>query len=131
MKKSILLAISLSFGIQGCSSSPPKVAVDYLRISDMAMFAKHKAMCTDIAMTYDLSVETASDSVVGAAVGGIAIAGIATAIAGAVFWPAVPFIAAGTAAGAYLGGSGSDNAEKETRERILRECLVEKGYKVY
>jgi hypothetical protein len=121
----------LSIALSGCGSTPPKVAIDPTGIQDLKKFEKDKNMCTDVAMTYDLGQETAVDATSGALIGGTAVAGIATAIAGAVFLPALPFIAAGSAAGGYIGGSGSDDYEKRSRERILRECLTEKGYKVY
>jgi hypothetical protein len=125
------IAIISLVTLTGCGSTAPKVAVDPTGIQNLAKFEKDKAMCTDVAMSYDLSSETAVDATTGALIGGAAVAGIATIVAGAIFLPALPFIAAGTAAGGYLGGSGSDDYEKRSRERILRECLTNKGYKVY
>jgi hypothetical protein len=56
---------------------------------------------------------------------------IATAVAGAVFLPAVPVIVAGGAIGGGAGSGISKSAETQARESILADCLNERGYKAY
>ena len=67
----------------------------------------------------------------GAAIGTAAVAGIATAVAGAVFLPAIPFMIAGGLAGGGLWGASASKDEQEVREGVLTGCLSDKGYKVY
>ena len=66
-----------------------------------------------------------------AAAGGAAVAGVATAVAGAVFAPAIPFILAGSAAGGALMGGSAKKKETAAREAILAQCMTDRGYKAY
>jgi len=125
-----LIAGMLCVSIAGCAAGP-QVAVDPKSITDTAKYESDMAECKAVAESYDLSSSTGKSAVVGAAAGGIAVAGIATAVAGAVFLPAVPFIIAGTAAGGGLAGGLSKNKETAAREKILAECMTERGYKAY
>ena len=53
------------------------------------------------------------------------------AVAGGLFPPAIPFIAAG-ALGAGAGGVGYGQAkESEAREKIYAECMNQRGYRAY
>jgi hypothetical protein len=85
----------------------------------------------NLAKTVDLSSEKATKALAGAAIGAAAVAGFATAIAGAVFAPAIPFMIAGGAAAGGLWGNKVSEEEKRARESILLQCLDVKGYKVY
>lgn len=114
----------------GCASAP-QVVIDPKSISNEAKYQRDMDECHSIARTYDLSQSTTKNAVVGGAVGGVAVAGVATAIAGAVFWPAIPFIAAGAAAGGLAGGGITKSGETTAREKILADCLTDRGYKTY
>ena len=74
-----------------------------------------------------MSGDTGKNAALGAAAGAVGVAGIATAIAGAVFLPAIPFIIAGGVAG----GGMTKQKENEARENILSNCLTERGYKAF
>ena len=76
----------------------PQVVVDTSKVENLEQYKIDKAQCTKLASTIDLNTEAASKALAGGAAGGLAVAGVATAVAGAVFLPALPFIAAGTAA---------------------------------
>ena len=129
MKKiSFLLAIIV--GISGCASSVV-VAVDPASITDKAKFDQDYKLCQDVAKTYDLSSDTTTNAAMGAAAGAVGVAGVATAVAGAIFWPAIPFIIAGGAAGGGVSGGLTKQKESEARESILSSCLTERGYKAF
>jgi hypothetical protein len=118
------------FGITGCASSP-QIAIDPNSVKDKALLQKDMADCKKVSETYDLGKTTGANAVVGAAAGGATVAGVATAIAGAVFAPAIPFIVAGSVAGAGVGGGSTQMKESAAREKILGDCMTERGYKVY
>ena len=114
-----------------CASSTPRIAVDPSTIADQETYDADFNSCLTLAQTIDLGSEAATKAVAGAAIGATAVAGVATAVAGAVFAPAVPFIIAGGAAGGGLWGASVSKEEKEAREAVLAQCLNDKGYKVY
>ena len=105
--------------------------MDPSTITDQDAYNTDFDNCLTLAKTIDLTGETATKAVAGAAIGATAVAGVATAVAGAVFAPAVPFIIAGGAAGGGLWGASVSKEEKEAREAVLAQCLNDKGYKVY
>jgi hypothetical protein len=115
--------------ITGCSSI--NVAIDPTSIKDREQYQQDYRACQEIAETYDLSGDTAANSVLGAAAGATTVAGIATAVAGAVFLPAIPFIIAGGALGGGLGGGLTKSKENEARGAILSNCLEDRGYKAF
>ena len=125
-----LIVLSCALVLAGCASTP-QVAVDPKTIHDTAKYNKDRDDCTAIATTYDLNEKAGKNAMIGGAAGATAVAGIATAVAGAVFLPAVPFILAGGAAGATAGGGMSKMEETQARESILAQCMTERGYKVY
>lgn len=127
-KTSGLLAIAIF--TSGCVSSV-NVAVDPGSIKDQAKFQSDYKICQDIASTYDLSSDTGTNAALGAVAGAAGVAGVATAIAGAVFWPAIPFIIAGGALGGGVGGGITKQKESDARENILTGCLSERGYKAF
>lgn len=114
----------------GCAGQP-QVVIDPRSIQSEAQYRKDMDECHAIARTYDLSGNTARNAALGATAGGVAVAGVAVAIAGAVFLPAVPFIAAGAAAGGTTGGGLTKSGETAAREKILADCLTDRGYKAY
>lgn len=124
------VAIFLMIFVAGCASKP-QVAVDPKSIGDVAKFNKDKDECTAVATTYDLGEKSTKNAVIGGTAGAVGVAGIATAVAGAVFLPAVPFIIAGGAAGATAGGGLTKMEETKVRENILAQCMSERGYKIY
>ena len=125
-----LLLIVASIALISCASTP-KLAVNPLSVTSEKQYDADYESCLEIAKTYDLSGETAVKTVAGAAAGGIAVAGVATAVAGAVFAPAIPFIIAGSLAGGGLWGSNTSKEEAMAREKILVQCMRDRGYEVY
>ncbi len=123
-----LLAVLIA--LTGCASKP-QVAVDPKSITDVQKYNKDKDECTAVAASYDLGEKAGKNAMIGGAAGAVGVAGIATAVAGAVFLPAVPFIVAGGAAGATAGGGMTKMEETKARENILAQCMTERGYKVY
>ena len=67
----------------------------------------------------------------GATIGSASVAGVATAVSGAVFAPAIPFMIAGGPAGGGLWGASASKKEQAARKSVLVGCLLDKGYKVY
>ena len=128
MKK--VLSIALCVSLLGCSTAP-QVAIDPKSIVDTAKYEADMSECKTVAESYDLSSATGTSAVAGAAAGGVAVAGVATAIAGALFAPAIPFIIAGTLAGGGAAGGYSKAKETAAREKILADCMTERGYKAY
>lgn len=130
--KVIHLAILISaLLLSSCTSKNPKIAVDPSSIQDQAAYDKDFKSCLALAKTIDISDEKLMKSIGGAAIGTAAVAGIATAVAGAVFAPAIPFMIAGGLAGGGLWGASASKEEQAARESVLVGCLSDKGYKVY
>jgi hypothetical protein len=124
---SCVIAVAL---LSSCASKP-QIAVDPRTIVNKDKYEQDVNECTAVAENYDLTEGTAKTAIVGAAAGGGIAAGVATAIAGAIFWPAIPFIAGG----ALVVGTGSGGVvkvkEADARETILSDCMTERGYKTY
>ena len=128
MKRLVYYVVILM--ITACASKP-QVAIDPKSIKDVIQYNKDKDECTAVASSYDLGEKTGKNAVIGGAAGAVGVAGIATAVAGAVFLPAIPFIIAGGAAGATAGGGMSKMEETKAREQILAQCMTDRDYKVY
>lgn len=128
-KKSIGTLIIVSM-LSACASKP-QIAVDPRTIANQAKYEQDLNECTAVAENYDLTEGTAKTAIIGAAAGGGAAAGVAAAVAGAIFWPAIPFIAGA----ALVVGTGSGGVvkvkEADARETILSDCMTERGYKTY
>ena len=122
--------LGLMGALAACASTP-QIIVDPSSISDQKKYEVDASECLEIARTFDLSGATGAKVVSGALIGGGAVAGIATAVAGAVFAPAVPFIVAGGLAGGGLWGASSSKEERKAREKIMVQCLNDRGYKSY
>ena len=128
--KNYICAVVIVALVSGCASQP-QVVVDPKSIADTAKFNSDQTECLAIAKNYDLSGNAVKNATVGAATGGAIVAGVATAVAGAVFLPALPFILVGAAAGGGLMGGTAKKKETEAREAILSQCMTDRGYKVY
>jgi hypothetical protein len=131
MKSKFALTLLVVALVSGCSSSSPRLAVDPSTIKSQEEYDKDYDSCLALAKTIDLSDETAMKAVGGAVMGAAAVGGVATAVAGAIFAPAIPFMIAGAAAGGGLWGSSVSKEEKSAREGVLAGCLRNKGYQVY
>ena len=126
-----VLSCALAVVLVAACASKPQIAVDPRSVQNQAKYDQDLNECTAVAENYDLTEGTAKTAIVGAAAGGGAAAGVAAAVAGAVFWPAIPFIAGA----ALVTGTGSGGVvkvkEAEARETILSDCMTERGYKTY
>jgi hypothetical protein len=127
--------VSILFGaalLTACTNtSKLQVVVDPGSVVDKAKYDADAAQCIDIAKKYDLKGQAAGNAAVAAVASGGAVAGVATAVAGAVFAPAIPFIIAGSLLGGGVAGDRVNKKELAAREKILTECLKDRGYKVY
>jgi len=126
----ILTVLPTIFFLIGCASDP-QLIFDPATVESAAQFELDQQECTEIASTYDLTGETVIKSVAGGAIGATAVAGIATAVAGAVFLPAIPFIIAGGVVGGGLWGNSVSQEEAEARDQILSQCMEDRGYRIY
>ena len=111
----------------GCAVSP-QVAIDPKSISDKAKYKADMAECRAVSESYNLNDSALKNAAVGGAAGGAAMAGVTAAVAGVFF---VPFILAASAAGAGVGGGTTKVKETSAWEKILAECMNERGYKAY
>lgn len=123
----LVLAICV---VSACASAP-QVVVDPRSIKNESTYQQDMTECHQLALSYDKSTATATNTVIAGTAGGTAVAGVATAISGAVFAPAIPFIAAGAIAAGTLGGGLTKSGETASREKILAECLTDRGYRAY
>jgi hypothetical protein len=130
-KQLFVFFLAAIFMVQTGCSSKPRIIVNQSSVSDQELYEKDFNGCYEIAKTFDLNNEKAAKGLAGAAIGGTAVAGIASAVAGAVFAPAIPFIIAGSLAGGGLWGASASKEEKTARENIMVQCLKDKGYEVY
>ena len=113
MRRSVIL-ISTSFLLAACASHKPIVDTKGV---NMALYEKDLAECTELAEQVDSGQQVAKSAAVGAAVG---------AAIGAIFGNAGD----GAATGAVDGGtSGGLNADHE-KDRVLKRCLIGRGYRV-
>jgi len=118
--------------ISGCTNtSKLQVVVDPSSVPDKTKYDVDAGQCINIAKSYDLTKQTVGNAAVAAVATGGAVAGVATAVAGAVFAPAIPFIIAGTLLGGGVAGDRVNKKELAAREKILADCLKDRGYKVY
>lgn len=129
LKNVVLFTISASL-ISACASKP-QIAVDPRSVANQAKYEQDLNECTGVAENYDLTEGTAKTAIVGAAAGGGAAAGVAAAVAGAIFWPAIPFIAGAALVTAAGSGGVVKVKEADARETILADCMTERGYKTF
>lgn len=127
MKRYVLVMIvALS-----ASCGSPKLLVDPASVTDPQKAAKDEKECIAIAANVDKTGEAVAKAASGAVIGGGAAAGAAALAFGAVFPPALPFIVGSGVAGGGLWGSSATKEEKEIKERVLRQCMADRGYRVY
>lgn len=123
-------SILILFIVVACASNP-ELLIDPASITSQAQLDLDRQACIDIANGLDSTDEVLAKSVGGAAIGAAAVGGVATAVAGAIFAPAIPFIIAGGAAGGGLWGSAASREEKEGKLRVMEQCMSDRGYRVY
>ena len=114
----------------GCASTP-QIIVDPSSIADQKKYEVDASECLKTARIFDLTGATGAKVLSGALIGGGAVAAIVTAVAGAVFAPAIPCIVAGGLAGGGLWGASFSKEERKAREKIMVQCLNDQGYKSY
>ena len=117
--------------LASCASREPTLIVDPASVKDSDKVVQDREECFQIAANIDMSDEAIAKGVGGALLGGGAVAGAAALAYGAVFAPAIPFIIAGGAAGGGLWGASATKEEKAIKDRILKECMEDRGYRVY
>lgn len=129
MKKIACITVAVVFALTGCSTQ--SIVVDPKSVKDQATYETDMKECKEIAESYDKTGNVAGSSVAGAVAGGGLAAGVATAVAGAVFAPAIPFIIGGALL--FGGGAGgmSKSSETDAREKIVTNCLNDRGYRAY
>lgn len=127
MKKLIALFVAMS--LVACSSK--QVIVDPKSIKNQEAYEVDSQECKEVSENYSKTGSVAGSSVVGAVAGGGVVAGVATAVAGAVFAPAIPFIIAGAVLTGGVAGGASKSGETEAREKIWADCLNDRGYRAY
>ena len=132
MKISYVSPILIACILSACSSEyNPSVVVDNSKIEDLDQYNIDRDQCVSLAKTIDLDSEAATKALAGAAAGGVAVAGVATALVGAVFTPALPFIAGGAALGGGAMGTRVTAKESKQRNKVFGECMRERGYRAY
>lgn len=124
-----IFIISLSVILVACGS--PQLIVDPKSIKDASKVENDKKECFAIAANVDKTGEAVAKTLSGGVLGGGTAAGGAALAFGAVFPPAIPFIIGSGVAGGGLWGASATKEEKEIKERVLKECMAERGYKVY
>ena len=117
--------------IASCSARQPTLIIDPNSVQDQKQVLVDREECVAIAANIDMSGEAIAKSIGGGLLGSSAVAGAAALAYGAVFAPAIPFIIAGGAAGGGLWGASASKEEIRIKERILSECMTDRGYKVY
>jgi len=112
--------------LAGCRGEYDPTVVDNSQVSDMKKYNIDLEQCKGLAKTIDLRSEGATKALAGAEAGGVA-----TAVAGAVFLPAIPFILAGSAlgGGAWVASIGAKKTKQ--RNKIFGSCMRDRGYKAY
>lgn len=127
----IITYIIIILFLTSCASRAPQLIVDPASVKDPDKVVIDREECYQIAANIDMSDEAVAKGIGGALLGGGAVAGAAALVYGAVFAPAIPFIIAGGAAGGGLWGASATKEEKAIKDRILRECMIDRGYRVY
>ncbi|WP_344797382.1 glycine zipper family protein [Litoribacillus peritrichatus] len=118
MKKlSLLCAVTL---IVGCSSKPGgNIIIDDKNI-DQTAYESDLNECAKFADQVDTSGQVASSAGVGAIVGGVV---------GLIFGDTQSIINSAAAGGIISGAGGGAQAQQE-KNRVVRNCLVSRGYNV-
>ena len=112
--------------LAGCRGEYDPTVVDNSQVSDMKKYNIDLEQCNGLAKTIDLRSKGATKALAGAEAGGVA-----TAVAGAVFLPAIPFILAGSALGGGAWGASISAKETKQRNKVFGSCMRDRGYKAY
>ena len=119
------------FLLASCASREPLLIIDPASVKDPDKVVVDREECYQTAANIDMSDEAVAKGIGGALLGGGLVAGAAALTFGAVFAPAIPFIVAGGAAGGGLWGASASKQEKAIKDKILKECMIDRGYRVY
>ena len=130
MEKFISITLLTLFLIS-CATSQSLYVIDPGTVSEPIKLKIDEEECFELAKTIDLDDEKANKALAGIAIGAGGAAGAAALAFGAVFPPAIPFIAAAGALGGGLYGASASDKEKAYRTNVLQQCLEERGYKLY
>ncbi len=133
MKRIQLISILVGSALLvGCTNtSKLQVVVDPASVVDKPKYDVDAGQCIEIAKNYDLTGQTVGNTAVAAAASGAAVAGVSSLVVGGLFAPAIPFIIVGSLLGGGVAGDRVAKKELAAREKILTECLKDRGYKVY
>jgi hypothetical protein len=130
------IAVGLACVTAACATTP-ELIVDPSSIRDQGKYAVDTQDCTALAEAYKGDTTgTAGKAAVGAGAGILAAAGVAAAVVatgGLVLLPGA-VVATGVAAGVgggVLGTSGDRKDLKRAREKIIAQCMNDRGYKAY
>jgi hypothetical protein len=123
--------IFLLIFLYGCATTEPILVVDPSSVKDSEKVVIDREECIAIAANIDMKNEALGKSFAGGIIGGGAVAGAAALAYGAVFAPAIPFIILGGTATGSIWGSSVTKEEKKIKDKILKECMIDRGYRVY
>lgn len=117
--------------LNSCATTEPMLVVDPASVKDPNKVVIDREECIAIAANIDMKNEALGKSFAGGIIGGGAVAGAAALAYGAVFAPAIPFIILGGTATGSIWGSSVSKEEKRIKDKILKECMIDRGYRVY
>jgi len=117
--------------LNSCATTEPMMVIDPASVKDPIKVVIDRDECTALAANIDMSSEAIGKSFAGGVIGGGVVAGAASLVFGAVFAPAIPFILVGGSAAGGLWGSSVTKEEKRIKDKILKECMIDRGYRVY
>ena len=123
------LALGVLLSLAGCSSV--NVVVDTSSIRNPARFDRDSAHCVSLARNYDLNQDKLANTALGAGSGAVATVGLATAIMHVLYVPSAPYMAAGALGGGGMGIGWSSYKENAVQEKIITQCLNQRGYRTY
>lgn len=119
------IAVGMVCVTAACATTP-QLIVDPSSIRDQGKYAVDTQECTALADSYKGDTAGTTGK---AALAGVAAAGLAALVVGPLVLPAT-LIAAG-AGGGLAGTSGDRRHLKQAREKILVQCMSDRGYKAY
>ena len=127
----ILSIIFVALFAFSCATTEPMMVIDPASVKDPNKVVIDRDECTALAANIDMTSEAIGKSFAGGVIGGGAVAGAASLVWGAVFAPAIPFILVGGTAAGGLWGASVTKEEKRIKDKILKECMIDRGYRVY
>ena len=129
--KSLYPYLCILLFLNSCATTEPMLVVDPASVKDPNKVVIDREECIAIAANIDMKNEALGKSFAGGIIGGGAVAGAAALAYGAVFAPAIPFIILGGTATGSIWGSSVSKEEKRIKDKILKECMIDRGYRVY